>query len=130
MKTRVNVPLEALPKRYSDLCQVMLPRPIHDEVGYANTVELANAFAGFEEQLTDDQNDYFDLLCDLIEKYERENTTFPQLSALKLLKHLLEEHQLSAVDLSRILGKSAPLGRKILSCERRITADHAVALAR
>ena len=46
------------------------PRPIHDRVGYANTVEIADAFAGFEDRMSHDQSDYFYLLCSLIADYE------------------------------------------------------------
>ena len=77
-----------------------------------------------------DQNDYFDLLCDLIEKYDRDIVRAPKLKALALLKHLLEVPRLSAADLSRLLGKSLPLGPMILRGERRITAAHAVRLGK
>ncbi len=118
-----------MPKDYPDLCRMFLPRPIHDQLGYENTVEFADAFAGFEQDMTAGQNDYFDILCDLIEKYEMETAPPPQLGPLELLKHLLAEHNLSGADLSRLLGKSLPLGPMILRGERKITADHAVRLA-
>lgn len=117
-----------MPKDYAGLCRVFLPRPIHDKVGYQNTVEIADVFAGFEDRMTADQNDYFDLLCDLIEKREKETVRPPKLRSLGLLKHLLAERGLVGADLSRILGKSLPLGPMILRGERKITADHAVRL--
>lgn len=128
MKTKHSHNFSAMPTDYAELCRVFLPRPIHDEVGYQNTVEIADVFAGFEEQMTEDQNDYFDLLCDLIEKREKETVQPPKLRSLALLKHLLKEHSLVGADLSRILGKSLPLGPMILRGERKITADHAVRL--
>ena len=75
-----------MPRDYAGLCRVFLPRPIHDEIGYRNTVEIAGVFAGFEDQMTADQNDYFGLLC---------------------------EHGLAGADLSRILGRSLPPGSMI-----------------
>jgi len=41
------------------------------------------------------------------------------------LKYLLEEQDLKAADLSRILGASRMLGPMILRGERSITAEHA-----
>jgi len=120
----------AMPKDYAGLCRVFLPRPIHDKAGYENTVEIADVFAGFESDMTGDQNDYFDLLCDLIEKHEKETSPQTEARSLDLLKHLVEEHGLSGADLSRILGKSLPLGPMILRGERKITAEHAVRLGR
>ena len=69
----------------------------------------APAAAGLHDRMSVDQNDYFDLLCDLIEKYDRDIVPAPKLKALALLKHLLEVPRLSAVDRSRLLGKSLPL---------------------
>ena len=111
---------------YAALCKRFLPRPIHDQVGYDNTVEVADLFAGFENKMSRGQNDYFDILSDLIEKYDQDQVQTPKLSAKALLRHLANEHELSGADISRILGKSAPLGRMILRGERKITADHAV----
>jgi len=128
MNTQQTDEFHAMPKDYAGLCRVFLPRTIHDKVGYANTVEIADVFAGFEPEMTEDQNDYFDLLCDLIEKRDWETVRLPKLRAVDLLKHLVTEHGLSGADLSRILGKSLPLGPMILRAERKITANHAVRL--
>lgn len=130
MKTKTGKTFQSMPKEYAALCRVFLPRPIHDKTAYENTVEVADIFAGFEDRMTADQNDYFDLLCDLIEKRERETVRPPKARSLALLKHLMEEHKLSGADLSRILGKSLSLGPMILRGERKLTADHAVALGK
>lgn len=128
MSTKHSYDFRAMPKDYAGLCRVFLPRPIHDKAGYENTIEVADTFAGFEHEMTGDQNDYFDLLCDLIEKREKESTPLPEFRALELLNHLVAEHNLSGAGLSRILGKSLTLGPMILRGERNITADHAVRL--
>ncbi len=130
MKTQETYQFAQMPKDYSGLCGLFLPRPIHDRVGYENTVEVADAFAGFEEQMTNDQSDYFDLLCDLIEKRDRETAKPSRLRALDLLKHLAHEHSLSGADFSRILGKATSLGPMILRGERKLTATHAVCLGK
>lgn len=130
MKTKETYQFAQMPKDYSGLCRMFLPRPIHDSVGYDHTVEIADVFAGFEYQMTDDQNDYFDLLCDLIEKRDRESTKSSKLRALDLLKHLAHEHSLSGADFSRILGKTTSLGPMILRGERKLTANHAVCLGK
>jgi len=130
MKTKQSYSFNAMPKDYVGLCNVFLPRPIHDKVSYEDTVEIADVFAGFEDRMTDDQNDYFDLLCDLIEKREKETVSPPKLRSLALLKHLAQEHGLAGAALSRILGKSSSLGPMILRGERKITADHAIILGK
>lgn len=123
MKTRNAPAFDKMPKDYAALCGLFLPRPIHDRVGYANTVEIADAFAGFEDRMSRDQSDYFDLLCSLIAEYE--NVKPPKLRGLDLLNHLVAEHGLSGAELSRMLGKSVALGPMILRGQRSVTASHA-----
>ena len=128
MKTQHSNCFDTLPKGYAALCREMPPRPIRDDVDYRNTVEMADAFAGFEDRMSADQNDYFDLLCGLIQKYEAQIAKPVDLGGTVLLRHLLDEHSLSGAALARILGKAASLGPMILRGERRITADHALCL--
>lgn len=130
MKTQPAIRFQSLPTDYASLCGVLLPRPIHDDVGHHNTLEVADSLAGFEDQMTTDQHDYFDLLCELIEKYEARAATSAKLGSTALLKHLLNEHGLSGAGLSRILGKATSLGPMILRGERNITADHAMCLGK
>ncbi len=115
-----------LPKNYEGLCRRFLPRPIRDQHDYASTLEMARSLAGYEDEMTADQEDYFDILCTLLEAWDREHVTWPKVSGLELLKHLLDNNGLTGADLSRLLGATSPrLGPMILRGERRITAAHA-----
>jgi HTH-type transcriptional regulator/antitoxin HigA len=114
-----------MPRDYESLCRLHLPRPIHDKADYDNTVAFADIFAGFETSLTPEQDDYFDLLCTLIEAWESANVKWQPGNALDMLKYLMEEHEMNGADLSRILGVSRTLGPMILRGERSITAEHA-----
>ena len=69
MKTpQIKIEFARLPKDYIGLCRTLMPRPIRDGVDYENVTEITDALAG--HKLTADQEDYFDLLCRLIEVYE------------------------------------------------------------
>jgi HTH-type transcriptional regulator/antitoxin HigA len=118
-----------MPKDYAALCRLFLPRPIRDYVDYANTSEAADAMALWQDEFNRDQADYFDLLCTLIEEYDEKNVKWPQVSGLDVLKHLMEAQNLTAADLSRLLGGSRNLGAMILRGERRLTLDHVRILA-
>jgi len=76
-----------------------------------------------------DQEDYFEVLCTLVERYEAEQVKWPDVAPVDMLRHLLDERQLSGADLSRILGGSRHLGPMILRGERSIIANHARKLA-
>ncbi len=54
---------------------------------------------------------------------------WPQATGPDILKHLLAEHGLGGVDLSRILGGSRNLGAMILRGERNLTLAHIRKLA-
>ena len=128
----VTVPAFAsLPKKYGELCRdVLLPRPIRDRTQYRETVAIADALAG--HRLTRDQSDYFALLCDLIEAWERDHAPAPPPAAgpLDVLRHLMEANTLTGADLARLLNVSPSLSSRILSGERQLTTGHINTLAR
>jgi HTH-type transcriptional regulator/antitoxin HigA len=130
MKTKTKLRFQDLPKDYSALCRMFLPRPIHDAVDYANVVEVTDAMALWHDDFTRNQADYFDLLCSLIEEYDSKNVKWPNTTGVDVLKHLLGEQGLAAADLSRLLGGSRNLGAMILRDERKLTLNHVRTLSR
>lgn len=128
MKINTKTPaFSDLPTKFDTLCKLHMPRPIHDKVDLENTAALTDAMAGHEKHMNRDQQDYFELLCNLIEEYEREHFEIfdeRKCSGLDLLKHLLELHDMNASDFSRLLGADRTLGAKILRGERNLTIPH------
>ena len=126
-KTGRQLRFADFPKDYRHLCDLHLPRPIHDKVGYENAMEIAEAMAGFEPRFTRDQGDYFELVTDLILSYEEEHEkSWPgqELPFRQRLKTLLESAGWTASDLGRFLGLDATMGNKIMRGERHLTVDH------
>ena len=119
-----------LPKSYTGLCGLLMPRPIRDKVDLENVVRITDAMAG--QDLTPDQEDYFDLLCRLVRDYETEHggVSAPRVTGPEALRHLLEEHKMSGADLSRLLGAHRTLGPMILRGERKLTVEHVRVLCR
>jgi HTH-type transcriptional regulator/antitoxin HigA len=130
MKTKAKLRFQDLPKDYAALCRLFLPRPIHDAVDYANVVEMTDAMVLWHERFTQDQADYFELLCSLIEEFDAKNVKWPKVTGVDMLKHLMEAQSMSAADLSRLLGGSRNLGAMILRGERKLTLNHVRTLAR
>lgn len=129
MKTKTKFRFADLPKEYTALCRLFLPRPIRDAAEYGNTAEVADAMAVWQDNFTRDQADYFELLCSLIEAYDAEHVNWPKVKGRDILQHLLDEHDLGAADLSRILGGSRNLGAMILRGDRNLTVTHIRKLA-
>jgi HTH-type transcriptional regulator/antitoxin HigA len=113
-----------VPRTYEALCRIYPPRPLHDKIDLENATEIVDFLAGHD--LNADQEDYLDLLSDLVDDYEQEHAPFKpgKLSGLAALNYLLRENDLNASDLSRILGADRTLGGKILRGERSLTVDH------
>src|SRR5271170_6642137 len=99
-KTKKNLSFPTLPKDYEALCGFHLPRPIRDKADYENLLEIAEAFAGFESQMTGDQNDYFDLITSLLEAWENDHVKWARKTPLETLRHLVEDRAMTAADLS------------------------------
>ncbi len=126
--TRTKIEFARLPKDYAGLCRILPPRRIHDQVDFQNLTEITDAMAG--HKLTPDQEDYFDLLCRLIEEYEKDRVEPPKVTAREALQHLLDARGMKAADLARMLGVHRTLGAMILRGERRLTLNHVRTLAR
>lgn len=119
-----------IPKTYCELCQLYLPRPIHDKAEDAEATAMMNALAVFT-RLNPEQRDYLDVLTEFVDEFEKgKKVRWPKISGLDALKHLLEERGMSAADLSRILDSSRNLGAMILRGERKLTFNHVRTLAR
>ena len=118
-----------LPKDYTGLCRRLLPRKIHDRAEYDEATGLVQVKALYDDEFTADQRDYFDLLCDLVEDHDQGHDDWPKVSGVQMLKHLLDEREMTWADLSRILGDSRDLGTIILRGDCRLTVDHIRSLA-
>ena len=115
--------LSDLPETYAELVAFHLPRPIRDDVAYRNTVEVVDALAG--HRLTRDQDDYLELLSQLVESYEA-TLALPskRIGGTAALKFLLQEHHMTGDDLGDLLGIDRSSAFKILKNRRRLTAEH------
>jgi HTH-type transcriptional regulator/antitoxin HigA len=88
---------------YAALVAMFPPRPIHDSVDYANTMEIVLAMAG--HKLTRDQDDYLTILSELILNFDRQHDQPRKRgSPLQRLQFLVKEAGMSASDLGRLLG--------------------------
>ena len=112
-----------LPTRYAELVALHMPRPIHDRVAHDNTVEVIDALAG--HKLNADQEDYLELLSQLVETYEAAHLTpYPEVKGINALKFLLSENQLTGDDFAKLLTVDRSTAYKILKGTRNLTTEH------
>jgi antitoxin component HigA of HigAB toxin-antitoxin module len=109
-----------IPTKYGELIGLFPLRPLKDDIDADNVTEIVDAMAGHD--LNEDQEDYLDVLSTLLAEFEDKKypMKLSRRGPLANLKHLLDEHEMSASDLGRLLGNRA-LGSKILRGERELS---------
>lgn len=114
-----------LPRDYRVLCEkIFLPRPIHTRADYQTIAAIADAMAPHVDNFSNGQDEYFEMLSSLLEDHDRQNVTWPKVPGVEALRHLLDENNMSAADLSRLIGGSRNLGAMILRGDRNLTVEH------
>jgi HTH-type transcriptional regulator/antitoxin HigA len=129
MKTATrSMDFRRMPKDYAGLVRLLPPRPIHDKVDLANATEMIDALAGHD--LTPDQEDYLDVLSDLVAKYEEDRSPLRRTRStpLERLRFVVQEAGMTASDLGRLLGNRG-LGSLILRGRRQLSKTHIRVLA-
>jgi HTH-type transcriptional regulator/antitoxin HigA len=126
---RVKTQSDKLPAKFADLVRLFPPQAIHDEVGYANTLEMIDRLTAVAKP-TLGQAEYLDTLTILFEAYENEHERIETdgLSPLEVLQFLLESNDMNGSDLGRLLG-NRELGPKILNGSRQLSKAHIRRLA-
>lgn len=132
MKSKTDAPPTAvarLPKTYAGLIAWHVPRPLRDKADYENAVEIADQMAGHE--LNADQDDYLDLLSDLVAAYEEQHAKpLRRISGLEALRFILAENELTGDDLAKLLKVERSVAYRLLKGSRNLTADHIRTLSR
>jgi len=132
MKTSTKLTYANLPKTFDGLIRLHMPRPIHDKVAFDNACEVLDILAVLSTngKLNQDQEDYFTMLIDVVEAYDKQICPpEPKSSGLDILKYLMEEHDLTGDDLAKILKVDRSLAYRILNGERNLTTTHIKNLA-
>jgi HTH-type transcriptional regulator / antitoxin HigA len=128
MSTKIKGKMARLPKTYRELCGLLMPRKLHDQADLDAAQEIMDVLAVLPTR-TADQDDYLETLAELVEAYEEQTVKFTRRTGLETLKFLLAENNLTASDLSRLLGTDISLGYRILDGERNLTTKHIKRLA-
>lgn len=114
-----KVAFDEIPQDYPALVAMLPPRPIHDAVDYANTMEIVLALAG--HKMTPDQDDYLEVLSEMILQYDRaHDPPRKRGTPLQRLQYLVEQAGLSASDLGRLLGNRG-MGSLLLTGKRGLS---------
>jgi HTH-type transcriptional regulator/antitoxin HigA len=116
---------ERLPKAFDELVRMMPPQAIMDDIQHGNTLEMVDRLMA-AGRLTGGQHLYLETLIQLVQAYETRCHAIKtsDITGLDSPKHLMEQNDMSASDLARLLGMHPSMGSKILKGERSLTVEH------
>jgi HTH-type transcriptional regulator/antitoxin HigA len=114
--------------KYLELLDQFPPRLIRSEEDFEATQEVVNNLLD-KPSLTAEEREYLHVLGALIYEYEETLEPIPDIYGIKLLKFLLEEHNLRQKDLVPIF-KTESIVSEILNGKRDLTVRHIQELAK
>lgn len=114
-------------KTFAELLDFFEPRPIENDAQYWATQEVIDALLS-KQLLSEDEHAYLHLLSLLLEAYDEEQDTVPELRGVELIRALLEESGLKQKDLIPIFKHESTVS-SIFNGRRALTANHINELA-
>jgi HTH-type transcriptional regulator/antitoxin HigA len=130
---RLQTPIESASRgsdsRYLELVRRLPLRPIRSEA------ELDRALAMIDRLLdqktrNQDEEDYLDVLSDLVEKYEDEHDPMPPVSGAEMLRFLIENQETTQAKVAAETGIAESTISEILAAQRELNRKHIEALSR
>ena len=115
---------------YAEVAELDLLRPIASEKQYERVLAAIDELAARTDRSAA-EDDYLLMLSWVLEKYESQHYSIDtsEISALEILKDILEESGMTGSDLGRLLGHRE-LGGKILREKRQLSKKHIQILAK
>lgn len=115
--------------RYLELvCQVPL-RPIRSEAELDRAIAIIDGLLD-QEKLSHDEQDYLDVLSDLVEKYEDEHDPVPPVCGAEMLRFLIESQETTQANVAAEAGIAESTISEILAGKRELNRKHIEALSR
>lgn len=116
-------------ENYGKLLQLVQPRRIETKYDYEKFVTLLEEFLEKEESesLSEQESLLIELLLVLVQEYESQNVSLPELNPHDILIHLMEAQELKQTDLVGAIGSSGVVS-EIVNGKREISKAQARSL--
>jgi HTH-type transcriptional regulator / antitoxin HigA len=115
--------------RYFDLVVQLPLRPIHSDEELERAVKMVDSLLD-RRDLAPDEEDYLDVLGDLVERYEGEAHPMAPVSDAEMLRHLIEARGVSQTEICSATGIADSTISEILKGRRSLNRSHIGKLAR
>jgi HTH-type transcriptional regulator/antitoxin HigA len=98
-------------------------RPLRSEAELDAAIAVIDGLID-RDRLDPGEEDYLDVLGDLVKKYETEHHPMEPLSDADMLRHLIESRETTQLKLARATGVAVSTISEILSGKRRLNRNH------
>jgi HTH-type transcriptional regulator / antitoxin HigA len=110
-------------ERYFDLIQKFPFRPLRSDADLAQAIGVIDSLI-VRGDLDVGEQDYLDILTDIVEKYENEEHPMPPVSDAAKLRHLIEARGITQSKLADDVGNPVSTISEILSGKRILSRRH------
>lgn len=107
---------------YSELIKLVPLRPIKSEDDLDKAERIVEHLID-KGNLTEDEKDYFDVLCLIVKQYESIHHPMPKVGSIDVIKHLMEVNNLKQKDMIDVF-KTPSIVSEVLSGKRGLTVEH------
>ena len=114
---------------YLELVRSFPLRPIRSERDLERAIAVINSLIDRNTR-SPDEEDYLDVLGDLVEKYEHEHHPMPPVSYADMLRHLVEARDTTQAEVAAETGIAESTISEILTGKRGMNRRHIEVLAR
>ena len=114
---------------YVDLVRRFPLRPIRSDEELDEAVQMVDSLLD-RRNLAPEEEDYLEVLGDLIKQYESESHPMPPVADAEMLRHLIEAKGVSQTELSQATGMADSTISEILKGKRSLNRNHIGKLAR
>lgn len=115
--------------RYLALVRQFPLRPIRSERELDAAIEMMNSLID-QDSRNDAEEDYLDVLSDLVKRYESEEHPMPTVGDSDLLRHLIEAREVSQAVVAAATGMAESTISEVLAGKRGLNRTHIGLLAR
>jgi HTH-type transcriptional regulator / antitoxin HigA len=115
--------------RYLELVSQVPLRPIRSEAELDSAIAMIDALLDLDKR-SGDEEDYLDVLSDLVEKHEDENDPVPTVASADMLRFLIDNRATTQTEVATETGIAESTISEILAGKREMNRKHIEALAR
>ncbi len=115
-------------KEYLGLVKKFPLRPIENDEELDRAIAVVDSLLA-KPKLSKDEDDYLDVLADLVRKYEKTAHPIEPATDAEMLKHLMESRDISQTELHKVTGIAVSTISEILKGKRRLARQHIAALS-